>query len=55
MKFCETGSLKNGSEEQIVGLIMAWEELDDISIRAGLAVKEGAMQRQYQQEGLIKL
>lgn len=55
LKFCETGSLKSKSEAQIVGLIMVWAELNDVSISAGLAIKEGAVQRKSQQEGLIEL
>lgn len=55
LKFCENGSLKNKAESQIVGLIMAWAELNDISISAGLAVQERATQLDSQEDGLIEL
>lgn len=55
LKFCENGSLKNKGESQLVGLIMAWAEINDIAISAGLAVKERATQLHSQESGLIEL
>ena len=55
LKFCERGSLKNKGESQIVGLIMAWAEMNDIAISAGLAVRERASQLCSQEEGMIEL
>jgi len=55
LKFCENGCLKNKGESQLIGLIMAWAELNDIPISAGLAVRERASQLSSQEEGLIEL
>ena len=55
LKFCENGSLKNKAESQIVGLIMAWSQLNDIPISAGFALQERATQLHSQEEGLIEL
>lgn len=55
LKFCEKGSLKNREEARLIALIMAWAQLNDISISAGLAVKERAFQLRSQEEGLIEL
>lgn len=55
LKFCERGSLKNKGESQLVGVIMAWTEMNNIAISAGLAVRERASQLQSQEEGLIEL
>lgn len=38
LKLCEKGSLKCNEEARLVALIMAWAQLNDISISAGLAV-----------------
>lgn len=55
LKFCERGSLKNKGESQLVGVIMAWTEMNNIAISAGLAVRERASQLHSQEEGLIEL
>lgn len=55
LKFCEKGSLQDKGESQIAGLIMAWAEMNDIAISAGLAVQERATQTQSQEEGLKEL
>ena len=55
LKFCEKGNLKNKGESQLIGLIMAWAEMNDIAISAGLAVRERASQLDSQTEGLIEL
>ena len=55
LKLCERGSLKNKGESQLVGVIMAWAEMNDIAISAGLAVRERASQLHSQKEGLIEL
>ena len=55
LKFCEKGSLDDKGESQLIGLIMTWAELNDISISAGLAVQERASQLHSQDEGLIEL
>ena len=55
LKLCEFGSLKDKRESQIVGLIMTWAEMNDISVSAGLAVKERASQLNSQEDGLIEL
>lgn len=55
LKFCEKGSLQNKGESQLIGLIMAWAELNNISISAGLAIQERASQLHSQTEGLIEL
>ena len=55
LKFCEKGLLKNKAESQIVGLIMAWADLNNIQISAGLAIQERATQLNSQEEGLIEL
>lgn len=55
LKLCEIGSLKDKGESQIVGLIMTWIEMNDISVSAGLAVKERASQLNSQEEGLVEL
>ena len=55
LKFCEKGSLKNKGESQIVGLIMAWAEMNNIAISAGLAIRERSCQLNSQEEGLIEL
>lgn len=44
LKLCEIGSLKDKGESQIVGLIMTWAKMNDISVSASLAVKERASQ-----------
>ena len=55
LEFCEKGCLKNKRESQRIGLIMAWTEINDIAISAGLAVRERASQLHSQEEGLIEL
>lgn len=55
LKFCEQGSLKNKGEAQLIGLIMTWAEMNDVSISAGMAVQELASQLKSQNEGLIEL
>lgn len=55
LKLCEIGSLKDKGESQIIGLIMIWAEMNDISISAGLAVRERASQLDSQEEGLLEL
>lgn len=55
LKLCERGSLKCKEEARLIALIMAWAQLNDISISAGLAVKERAYQLHSQEEGLIEL
>lgn len=55
LKLCEIGSLKDKGESQIVGLIMTWAEMNDISVSAGLAVKERASQLNSQESGLVEL
>lgn len=55
LKFCEKGSLKSKGESQLIGLVMAWAELNDIAISAGLAVRERASQLHSQEEGLVEL
>lgn len=55
LKLCEIGSLKDKRESQIVGLIMTWAEMNNISVSAGLAVKERASQLNSQEAGLVEL
>ena len=55
LKLCEIGSLKDKGESQIVGLIMTWSEMNNISVSAGLAVKERASQLNSQEAGLVEL
>lgn len=55
LKFCEKGSLKNKGESQLIGIIMAWAEMNGISISAGFAVREYAAQLHSQEAGLIEL
>ena len=55
LKFCEKGCLVNKGESQLVGLIMAWSELNNVAISAGLAIRERATQLKSQKEGLIEL
>lgn len=55
LKFCERGSLKNKGESQLIGIIMAWAEMNGISISAGFAVREYAAQLHSQEAGLIEL
>ena len=55
IKFCEDGELKDTAESQILGIIMVWAQMNDISISAGLAIQERATQVQSQEEGLIEL
>lgn len=55
LAYCEKGSLRDKTEARLVGLIMAWAELNDIAISAGLAVRERATQLNSQNEGLIEL
>ena len=55
LKLCEIGSLKDKGESQIVGLIMTWAEMNNISVSAGLAVKERAYQLNSQEVGLVEL
>lgn len=55
LRLCRDGSLNSKGETQIVGLIMAWAEMNDIAISAGLAVRELAAQLQCQEKGLIEL
>ena len=55
LAFCGKGTLRDKTEARIVGLIMAWAELNDIAISAGLAVRERATQLNSQREGLIEL
>lgn len=55
IKFCEDGELKDKAESQILGIIMVWAQMNDISISAGLAIQERATQVQSQEEGLIEL
>lgn len=55
LKFCEMGSLKNKGESQLIGVIMAWAIFNDISISAGMAIKERASQLHSQEEGLTEL
>ena len=55
LKLCEKGNLKDKGESQIVGLIMTWAEMNDISVSAGLAIKERASQLNSQEAGLVEL
>lgn len=55
IKFCEKGSLKDKGESQLVGVIMAWAQLYDISISAGLAIRENASKLHSEEAGLIEL
>jgi hypothetical protein len=55
LKFCEKGSLKDEEESQIIGIIMAWAQLNDIAISAGQALRERSTQTGSQEEGLIEL
>ncbi|MDD3415866.1 MAG: hypothetical protein PHY47_17985 [Lachnospiraceae bacterium] len=55
LNFCEKGSMRDKGESQILGLIMSWTEMNDISISAGLAVQERATQTKNQEEGLKEL
>ena len=55
LKFCEKGSLKNKAESQIIGLLMAWADLNTIPISAGLAVRERAAHLHSEEYGLIEL
>lgn len=55
LKLCEVGSLKDKRESQIIGLVMTWAEMNDISVSAGLAVKERASQLNSQEAGLLEL
>ena len=55
LKLCEIGSLKDKGESQIVGLILTWAEMNNISVSAGLAVKERASQLNSQEAGLVEL
>ena len=55
LKFCEIGSLKNKSESQLIGVIMAWAIFNDLPISAGVAIQERASQLRSQEEGLFEL
>lgn len=55
LQFCENGSSKNATEARIVGLVMTWAEMNDVSISAGLAVMERASQLHSQEAGLVEL
>lgn len=55
IKFCEQGSLRDKGESQIIGIIMTWAMMNDISISAGPAVQEWATQNKDQTCGLIEL
>ena len=55
LKLCEFGSLKDKGKSQIVGLVMTWAEMNDISVSAGLAVKERTSQLNSQEDGLVEL
>lgn len=55
IKFCEQGSLKDKGESQLIGIIMTWAEMNNISISAGPAVQERATQINDQEQGLIEL
>lgn len=55
LRFCEQGSLTDKRESQILGLIMTWAEMNDVTISAGLAIQEYATQTQNQDEGLREL
>lgn len=55
LKLCESGSLRDKSESQIIGIIMAWAEMNMISVCAGMAVRERAFQIKSQEAGLVEL
>lgn len=55
LKLCESGSLRDKSESQIIGIIMAWAEMNMISVCAGMAVRERAFQLKSQEAGLVEL
>lgn len=55
LQLCEKGSLQSKNETQIIGLIMAWAEMNNIIISAGLAIQEGATQVKNQEKGLKEL
>lgn len=55
LKFCENGSLKNKGESQLIGILMAWAQLNDIAISAGQALRERSTQTNSQEEGLVEL
>ena len=54
LKFCQRGSLKNKAESQLIGVIMAWTILNNMSISAGPAIQERASQLHSQKEGLLE-
>ena len=43
LKLCQNGSLKNEKEMRIIAIIMTWSIMNDLSISAGLALKENAI------------
>lgn len=55
LKFCKNGFLKDEKETRLVGLIMAWSDLNQINISSGFAIQERATQIQNQEKGLIEL
>lgn len=55
IEFCEKGSLRDKGESQLIGIIMTWALMNDITISAGPAVQERATQIKDQTYGLIEL
>jgi hypothetical protein len=55
IKFCEQGNLQDKGESQLLGIIMTWAIMNDISISAGPAIQEGATQIKNQEQALKEL